>query len=167
MERRRRGFSLIELLVVIIILLTLGGIVLVGYLNVADQSEVDLQQVQFDQLDSAMKRFRLNMKRYPTEDEGLSALWDASVLEDEQDEDRWRGPYLEEPVTSDNWDNEIIYRNPSDELGDGFYDLISVGPDGEEETDDDITNHDRRRDGDGEIAESFDDFEPPAPASGD
>lgn len=158
--RAARGFTLMELLIVIIILLALGGVVLVGYLNVADQADVDLQSVQFDQLDSAMKRFRLDLKRYPSEEEGLPALWDKDTLEEERDMTRWRGPYLETPVRLDNWGNELVYRYPSEELGEGFYDIVSLGPDGEEGTDDDITNHDRMRDETGEIGDEFDDFNP-------
>ena len=135
----RRGFSLMELLIVIIILLALGGIVLVGYLNVADQADVDLQRVQFDQVDQAMKRFKLDLKRWPTEEEGLPVLWSSEALEDEEDLGRWRGPYLESPIREDNWGTELVYRYPSEELGEGFYDIISFGPDREEGTEDDIT----------------------------
>lgn len=158
-RRRRRGFSLIELLIVIAILLSLGGIVLVGYLNVSDQADVDLQQVQFDQIDGAMKRFRLNLKRWPSEEEGIEVLWNAEVLDNEDDRENWRGPYLEEPITGDKWGTTLEYRFPSEEMGESYYDLVSAGPDREVDTDDDITNHDRRRDADGEIADEFDDFD--------
>jgi general secretion pathway protein G len=156
----RRGFSLMELLIVIIILLALGGIVLVGYLNVADQADVDLQRVQFDQIDQAMKRFKLDLKRWPSEEEGLTVLWSRDALEEEDDQTRWRGPYLETPIRADNWGSELVYRYPSEEMGEGFYDIVSFGPDREEGTEDDITNHDRLRDEEGEIGDEFDDFDP-------
>ena len=156
----RRGFSLVELLIVIVILLALGSIVAVTYLNVADKAEVDLQRVQLDQVDEAMKLFKLDMKRWPTEDEGLAALWSVDVLEDEEDQARWRGPYLESPIREDKWGSELVYHNPSVEMGDGSYDVISFGPDREEDTEDDITNHDNLRNADGEIDDTFDDFNP-------
>ena len=150
-----RGFTLIEVLIVIMILLALGGIVLVGYLRVADQADVDLQTVQFDQIDAAMKRFRIDMKRYPTEEEGLEALWKQDSIEDEDEQKRWRGPYLDQAVTEDTWGSELVYRYPSEER-EGFYDLVSFGPDREEGSEDDITNHDRVRGEDGEIGDEFD-----------
>ena len=166
LRRARRAFTLLELLIVIMILLALGGLVLVNLMGVAEQSDVDLQKVQFDQVNEAMKRFKLDMKRYPSEEEGLQALWNQEALQDEQDMNNWRGPYVENPVTEDQWGNELIYRNPSEIREDGSYDLVSVGPDGEEGTDDDITNHDRHLNEEGEMGGEFDDFSPPAPAGG-
>ncbi len=148
---RRAGFTLIELLIVIAILLALGGIVLVSYINVQERADKNIQTVQFDSLDDALSRFRLDMKRWPSEDEGLEALWNREVLEEEDDMQKWGGPYLEEPVREDAWGNELVYRFPGELRGESFYDLISLGPDGEEDTEDDITNHDRLRGEDGEI----------------
>ncbi len=161
-RRGRRGFSLIELLIVIAILLAIGGLVAVTMLNVRDQSDIDLQRVQFDQIDQAMTRFNVDLRRYPSEEEGIAALWDSEVLEDEEDMNRWRGPYLDSPITEDAWGTELEYRYPSEERGDGYYDIVSAGPDREHGTEDDITNHDRLRDEDGEL-DGFDDFDPGAP----
>jgi len=166
-RRRRRGFTLLELLIVIMILLALGGLVLVNLMGVAEQSDIDLQKVQFDQVNEAMKRFKLDMKRYPTEEEGLQALWNSEALQAEEDLNQWRGPYMENPITEDQWGNELIYRNPSQiREGEGYYDLVSVGPDGEEGTDDDITNHDRYLNEEGEMGGEFDDFSPAGPPPG-
>jgi general secretion pathway protein G len=155
-RRRRRAFTLIELLIVIAILLAIGGLVVVNLIPRGEQAKADLQRVQFDQVDNAMKQFRLDMNRYPTEEEGLEVLWRTDALEDEEDQQRWRGPYLETPLTQDIWGGEITYRNPSEELGEGYYDVVSFGPDGEEGSEDDITNHDRLRDEEGEISEDLD-----------
>ncbi len=152
----RRAFTLIELLIVIAILLAIGGLVVVNLIPRGEQAKADLQRVQFDQIDNAMKGFRLDMNRWPTEEEGLEVLWRQAALEDEEDYERWRGRYLENPLTEDYWGGELTYRNPSEELGEGYYDIVSFGPDGEEGSDDDITNHDRLRDEEGEIAEDLD-----------
>ena len=161
----RRGVTLIELLIVIFILLVIGGLVAVNLMGVQDQSMVDTQRIQFDVVGDAMQQFKLNMHRYPSDDEGLAALWDASVLEDEEDEANWRGPYLEEPVDTDQWGNELIYQYPGEIRGEAYFDIISSGPDGEEGTDDDITNHERQRNADGDI-ETDDDFSAPAGTGG-
>ncbi|MCI0362849.1 MAG: type II secretion system major pseudopilin GspG [Phycisphaerales bacterium] len=150
--RRRRAFTLFELLIVIVILLAMGGLVLVNLLPARDQADVDLQRVQIDQIDGAMKRFKLDMKRYPSQEEGLLALNDKQAIQDETEAAQWRGPYLEESVTKDNWNHELIYRFPGELRGEQYYDLVSLGPDGQEGTADDITNHDRHKSADGEIA---------------
>ena len=155
-RRGRRAFTLIELLIVIAILLAIGGLVLVNLIPRGEQARADLQRVQFDQIDYAIKQFRLDMNRWPSEEEGLEVLWRQDSVEDEEEYERWRGPYLELPLTEDQWGYELIYRYPGEIRGETFYDLVSVGPDGEEGTDDDITNHDRLRDEEGEISEDLD-----------
>ena len=156
--RRRRAFTLIELLIVIAILLAIGGLVVVNLIPRGEQAKADLQRVQFDLIGSAMKQFRLDLDRWPSEEEGLEVLWRQDALEDEEDQQRWRGPYLEDPILEDRWGTELEYRFPGEIRGESYYDLISFGPDGEEGTEDDITNHDRIRDEEGEIPEEFGDF---------
>ncbi len=159
-EIARRGFTLIELLIVIAILLAIGGLVVVNLIPRGEQAKADLQLVQFYQVDGALEQFRLDLNRWPTEEEGLAALWDRDAMEDEEDFDRWRGPYLKDVLLKDQWGNELIYRYPGEIRSESFYDIISFGPDKEEETDDDITNHDRVRDEDGEISADLEDFIP-------
>ena len=159
-KHTRRAFTLIELLIVIAILLAIGGLVVVNLIPAGEQAKADLQLGQFDQIDRAMKHFRLDLNRWPSEEEGLAVLWNREQLEDEEDYQRWRRPYLEDAITQDMWGSELIYRYPGEIRGESFYDLISIGPDKEEDTDDDITNHDRQRDAEGEIAEEFEDFTP-------
>ena len=156
-QQTRTAFTLIELLIVIAILLALGSIVAVNFLGAADKAELDVQRAQFDQISEAMKRFRLDLKRYPSDDEGIEVLWNKDAFEDEEESARWNGPYLEQPVTSDRWGSELVYTYPGEIIGESMYDLVSVGPDGEEGTEDDITNHDRRKTADGEFEqdESF------------
>ncbi len=154
----RRAFTLIELLIVIAILLAIGGLVVVNLLPAKDQADIDLTRVQIDQFDAAMDRFKLDLKRYPTGDEGMSALWTTSNLEDEEDEPKWKGPYLKEAMPRDTWGNEWIYRAPSEIRDGAAYDIVSLGPDGEEDTDDDVHNHLRAMNEEGEIDEAFEEF---------
>jgi general secretion pathway protein G len=152
----RGGFTLIELLIVIAILLAIGGLVVVNLIPRGEQAKSDLQRVQLDQVTSAFQQFRLDLDRWPSEEEGIEVLWDRDTIDDDHDSERWRGPYLDQPVREDRWGNELVYHFPGEIRGESYYDLISVGPDGEEGTNDDITNHDRLRDSDGEIAEEAD-----------
>ena len=159
-SRARRGLTLIEVLIVIAILLAIGGLVLVNLGGKKEQADIDLTRVQMDFFDSALDQFKLNMNRYPTEDEGLSALWSKDAIDDEDEAAKWRGPYLRNPSPEDNWGNGWTYTYPGEIRGESFYDIVSFGPDGEEGTDDDITNHDRFRNAESEIDDAFDDFEP-------
>jgi general secretion pathway protein G len=158
--RRRtahRGLTLIEILIVIGLLLVIGGLVVINVMPARDRAERDMVVAQIDQISAALEQFRLDMRRYPTEDEGLRALWTDEALEDEPERAKWR-PYLRDPIRRDAWGSEWVYRYPSEIRGEGFFDLISPGPDREEGTDDDITNWDRLRGEDGEIEDLFDDF---------
>lgn len=152
----RPGFTLIELLIVIAILLAIGGLVVVNLLPRGEQAKTDLQRVQLDQLAAAFQQFRLDMDRWPTEEEGIEVLWKRDNLEDETEYERWRGPYLDQPLLQDRWGHDLVYRFPGEIRGESYYDLVAVGPDGEEGSDDDITNHDRLRGADGEIVEDAD-----------
>ena len=154
--RAPQGVTLIELLIVIAILLAIGGLVVVNLIPRGEQAKTDIQRIQFDLIASALDNFRLDMDRWPSEDEGLAVLWDAELLEDENDRERYRGPYLEDPITEDRWGNELLYRFPGELRGETYYDIISNGPDGEEDTEDDISNHDRLRGADGEMADDID-----------
>ena len=160
MNRRtgRRAFSLIELLIVIAILLAIGGLVVVNLLPAREQADANLTRVQIAELERAIEFFQMDMKRFPTEDEGLRALWTKDAIEDEEDAENWSRAYLKDPVPEDPWGNEWIYRYPGEIRGEQYYDIISVGPDGEEGTEDDITNHDDMVDEEGEMREEFTDF---------
>ncbi len=126
-RRHRRAFTLIELLIVIAILLAIGGLVVVNLLPAKDQADIDLTRVQIDQFDAAMDRFKLDLKRYPTGDEGMSALWTTSNLEDEEDEPKWKGPYLKD-APLDPWSNPYEYTAGSGRAND--YEIISYAADG-------------------------------------
>ena len=153
---RRRAFTILELLIVIGILLAIGGIVLVNLIGVQEESEVGVTKVQMQGIADQVDAFRLAMKRYPSEEEGLAVLWSSSNLENEEDAAAWR-QFLPKPVPNDQWGNAWIYRNPSDIEGLN-YDLISVGPDGEEDTEDDLSIHDDMVGEDGELGDDFADF---------
>lgn len=126
--RRRataRGFTLIELLIVIAIILALAGIVGVALFQRQDEANEDLTRVDIKTLQRGLDEFRLHFDRYPSTDETVAVLWDKTLLEDPEEEDKWRG-YLREPLAEDRWGNEWEY----EQLSRSSYKLWSIGPDG-------------------------------------
>ena len=118
-----KGFSLIELLVVLVILGLLGGLVGPRLFDRVDLSKVDTAQSQVRMLKSAMGTFRLDVGRYPTTEEGLASLaYRPGELA------RWRGPYVDEEIPLDPWGNPYIYIDKANNFQ-GFA-LYSRGADG-------------------------------------
>jgi len=153
-----RGFTILELLIVIGILIAISGLVLVNVLGASEKADRKLALAQIKAFEGALETFRAEVKRWPTEEEGLAVLWSRDAIADEADKEKWGGPYLKEPKPKDAWGNDWIFRQPS-QLVDGLpFDIVSVGPDGQEGTDDDISNHDSKKNADGEIDDSFRDF---------
>jgi len=127
---RRRGFTLIELMIVIVILGLLAALVAPKFLERGEEAKVTTTQVQMKNVEEALKLYKLHNSFYPTTDQGLKAL--VEKPESEPVPKNWKGPYLES-VPKDAWGNDFIY------ISDGkHFTLISPGPDGEEETEDDL-----------------------------
>ena len=103
-ERQTKGFSLIELLVVLMILGMLGGLVGPRLFSKVDSSKVDTAQTQVKMLKAALQIYRLDLGRLPTTDEGLKAL-----ISKPANSKRWRGPYLDDLLPQDPWDNPYVY----------------------------------------------------------
>jgi len=121
--QEQSGFSLIELLVVLVILGMLGGLVGPRLFERVDSSKVDTALSQVRMLKSAMGTFRLDVGRYPTTEEGLVALaFKPASLK------RWRGPYVEDLVPNDPWGNPYVYVGTAENFQ-GFA-LYSRGADG-------------------------------------
>ncbi len=118
---RNRGFTLLELLVVMVIIGLLAGYVGPKYFAQIGKSEIKAARAQVDALGKALDQFRLDTGHYPTMDEGLVALVSRPA-----NEARWDGPYLTKNVPSDPWGNPYIYKSPGEH---GEYDLISYGKD--------------------------------------
>lgn len=134
-SRRRRGFTLLELLVVMLIIGLLTGIVAPRFLSQIGRSERTAAKAQIDAFDKALEAFRIDMGRYPSETEGLR------VLVQPVSDPRWRGPYLKNDVPQDPWGSPYEYHCPSTRGKD--YDVISLGRDrlpGGSGDDADITN---------------------------
>ncbi len=117
-----RGFTLLELLVVLVILGLLAGLVAPRMFGNVAKSEVKVARAQIASLETAIENFRLDMGRYPSTDEGLAALEKSPG-----GDGRWAGPYLKKAVPSDPWGNPYQYKHPGER---GDFDLLSLGRDG-------------------------------------
>lgn len=117
-----RGFTLLELLVVVVIIGLLAGFVAPRYFSQIGKSEVQVARAQIDALEKALDQYRLDVNRYPSTEEGLKALMERPL-----NEPRWNGPYLRKEVPLDPWSRPYIYKAPGTK---GDYDVVSYGKDG-------------------------------------
>ncbi|MGN2390324.1 type II secretion system major pseudopilin GspG [Pelomicrobium sp. G1] len=120
---RRAGFTLLELLVVMVILGLLAGFVAPRYFSQVGKSEAKTARVQIEAFGKALDQYRLDVGRYPTSEQGLGAL-----VRRPENEPRWDGPYLKKGVPADPWGRPYFYRSPGEH---GEYDLASWGKDGQ------------------------------------
>jgi general secretion pathway protein G len=132
-----RGFTLLELLVVMVIIGLLAGFVAPRYFAQVGKARVKAAKDQIDALDKAIEQFRLDVGRLPTTEEGLAALNAAP-----QGITNWGGPYLKKDVPLDPWGHAYLYAQPGTHQND--FDLLSYGRDGQAGgtgEDADITNY--------------------------
>jgi len=121
--RRARGFSLIELLVVLVILGLLAGLVGPQVMKYVGGAKTDSAKLQIENLGAALDMYRLEVGRYPSTSQGIEAL-----NKDPGDAPGWNGPYLKKNVEiKDPWGADYQYRFPGEH---GEYDLYSYGADG-------------------------------------
>ena len=133
--KKNRGFTLIELMLVIIIIGVLVAMVAPRLTGKSQQARIAATQGDINaHLSAAIDLFELDTGRYPTTAEGLAALRTAP-----SGVPHWKGPYLKRPVPLDPWENPYVYKSPGQHNRED-YDLFSYGPDGVEGGEDDITN---------------------------
>jgi general secretion pathway protein G len=120
---RQSGFTLIEMMVVMVIIGLLMALVGPRFIRQEEKAKVKATRAQIELLGTALDTFRLDCGRYPSGQEGLAALRQRPF-----GLDRWDGPYLKKDVPKDPWDRPYYYRSPG-EAG-RPYDLLSYGADG-------------------------------------
>lgn len=119
---REKGFTLIELMVVIIILGLLAAFVAPKFFGRVSEAKLKSAKTQIELFGTALDALRLDTGRYPTTDEGLKAL-----REKPSGMENWKGPYLPKEIPMDPWGKPYVYKSPGEQ---GDYDLISYGLDG-------------------------------------
>jgi general secretion pathway protein G len=127
------GFTLLELLVVLVIIGLLAGFVAPRFFSQIGKSEQKVARAQIEAFSKALDAYRLDVGNYPTSEQGLQVLTTAPS----GSEGKWRGPYLEKKVPNDPWGRPYIYRSPGER---SEYDLSSYGKDGQPGGTDDNTD---------------------------
>jgi general secretion pathway protein G len=118
----KRGFTLLELLVVLVLIGLLAGYVAPQYFSQIGKSESKVAQAQIEAFRKALAQYRIDVGSFPTTEQGLQALVVRSATEK-----KWAGPYLEKTVPLDPWGKPYLYKSPGQH---GDYDLYSLGKDG-------------------------------------
>ena len=132
--RPQAGFTLVELLLVLVILATLAALVLPKFTGRTEQARTTAAQTQLSTFGTALDAFEIDTGTYPYGADGLSML-----IIPPSDLTGWRGPYLKSDIPFDPWGNPYTFEYPGRNNPTG-YDLMSAGPDGQFGTADDISN---------------------------
>lgn len=123
--RGMRGFTLIEILVVVVIIAILATLVAPNVFQHVGSARETTARTQIEMLGAALDAFQLHVGRYPTSQEGLAALWERPASAPST----WRGPYLRRAVPVDPWGHAYVYEGPGSP-GEMTYRVTSLGADG-------------------------------------
>jgi len=135
----RRGFTLIEIMLVLVILVGLASLAVFTLGGRQDKANRQMTEVRIQRVMSCLTEYKLALQHYPTEDEGgLQALVTRPSFDDEKMTQKWGGPYVSKGDLKDAWGNDFKYEIAEDESGGKTPRLTSNGSDGEEGTDDDV-----------------------------
>jgi general secretion pathway protein G len=137
-RHKASGFTLVEMLLVLVILATLAAIVIPKMAGRSQQAKVTAAQSQISSLEMALDAFEVDNGYYPKTG-GLDDLNNQPA-----NAQGWKGPYLKKGIPLDPWGNPYTYEYPGKHNPNG-YDLMSMGPDGRAGTDDDIVNWDVKK----------------------
>ena len=143
-----RGFTLVEMLVVLAILVLLVGMVAPRVLKSQKKADVNNAKAQLGMFRTCLERYAVDMKDFPTTEQGLQALLappesdsSAEKTEGVEASSGWDGPYVnQETLPTDPWNNEYQYEYPPTHGKGDYPDIWSFGPDGEDGTEDDIVS---------------------------
>ncbi|OQW68953.1 MAG: type II secretion system protein GspG [Proteobacteria bacterium ST_bin12] len=120
---KNQGFTLLELLVVIVIIGLLASIAAPKLFSQIGKSETKTASAQIEALGLGLDQYRIDVGQYPTTEQGLTAL-----NKNPGNVPKWAGPYLKKSVPNDPWGKPYIYKSPGEH---GDYDLSTLGKDGQ------------------------------------
>lgn len=123
---KQRGFTLLEMLVVLVIIGLLAGLVGPRIWGASDDAKITTAKTQIKMLKGALEAMHLDIGRFPSAEEGLSLLRSAPA--DERIKALWKGPYLDEGVPNDPWNSPYQYSIPGKNRP---FALFSLGADGQ------------------------------------
>ena len=133
----RRGLTLIEVLLVLVILVMIASLTVVAVIPMQRSAYMRAAETQIKAFKTPLQAYRIDVGTFPNTSQGLEAL--RNPPSDLASPNKWRGPYLESPVPLDPWGNPYRYEYPGRYEADGP-DIWSYGPDGIDGTEDDIGN---------------------------
>ena len=138
-KRRRRpaGFTLIEVLLVLVILVIIGSLVVGNYVRIQRNAEINAARTQINAFKTPLNAYRLDVGDFPSTSQGLDAM--VSAPADLTDQNDWRGPYLEDLVPLDPWKQPYQYEYPGKHRED-MPDIWSLGPDRQDASGDEVGN---------------------------
>ncbi len=134
-QKRQAGFTLIEVLLVLVILVVLGSIAVSTFTNTQRNAMKNAAKSQISMFKTPLAEYHLDMNVYPSTADGLEALRNAPASSDS----RWGGPYMEDEIPKDPWGQPYQYASPGSK-NPNSYDIWSYGPDQQNSTQDDIGN---------------------------
>lgn len=135
-NKARRGFTLLEVLLVVAILVALAAIVLPNLIGVQQGAMVDNAKIQVRELDGMVQMYQIHNQSFPTSDQGLQAL---IQVPDQSLQNTWRGPYMKQ-LPIDPWGMQYYYQYPGQRNNTGGPDIWSSGPNRQSGDQDDVGN---------------------------
>lgn len=134
---KHSGFTLLELLVVIVIIGLLAAFVAPKYFGQISKSKTQVARAQIESFEKGIDQFRVDIGHFPTTEQGLNSLYSQPT-----NEPLWRGPYIKKSIPLDPWNKAYVFKSPGTNGRD--YEILSYGKDGKEGGDDedaDVSNY--------------------------
>ena len=136
-NRKTRGFTLVEVLLVIAILGVLAGVFVFTIGGRPDKAKVDVTTIQVNDIAARLEEYKMAINEYPTDEHGgLSALIDEPTFDDESLSGKWAGPYIKRKQLKDAWGTELSYEVQDEERGDTTRQVVHVWSFGPNKQDD-------------------------------